>query len=250
MSTRNDFNQDKDSTVIRRTLVERGLRPVNDISTASTTAAITTIVRQHEDEQKELQELNAKFAVYLDRVQYLENLNQRLQAELTNLRQAWGGDAIEIQSNFDPQLNNLRRGIDDSLRDQALQELRIKRSEYDIWQLQQQIAALNYEQDQELDGSTVELEHLKNQLDEKFANLDKQRHLAESLLKELNDLKNELDTQQLERIMLENEVQTLREHAAFQDAIYQSQRNEIVTLSTTESIRYSVLFCKSFFAMI
>ena len=255
MSTRNDFNQDKDSTVIRRTLVERGLRPVNDISTASTTAAITTIVRQHEDEQKELQELNAKFAVYLDRVQYLENLNQRLQAELTNLRQAWGGDAIEIQSNFDPQLNNLRRGIDDSLRDQALQELRIKRSEYDIWQLQQQIAALNYEQDQqyfrlleqELDGSTVELEHLKNQLDEKFANLDKQRHLAESLLKELNDLKNELDTQQLERIMLENEVQTLREHAAFQDAIYQSQRNEIVTLSTTESIRYSVLFCKSFF---
>ena len=100
MSTRNDFNQDKDSTVIRRTLVERGLRPVNDISTASTTAAITTIVRQHEDEQKELQELNAKFAVYLDRVQYLENLNQRLQAELTNLRQAWGGDAIEIQSNF------------------------------------------------------------------------------------------------------------------------------------------------------
>ena len=155
-------------------------------------------------------------------------------------------------------MNNLRRGIDDSLRDQALQELRIKRSEYDIWQLQQQIAALNYEQDQqyfrlleqELDGSTVELEHLKNQLDEKFANLDKQRHLAESLLKELNDLKNELDTQQLERIMLENEVQTLREHAAFQDAIYQSQRNEIVTLSTTESIRYSVLFCKSFFAMI
>lgn len=240
MSTRTELDQNKDSTFIRRTLVEHGLRPVNDVSSASTAAAITTIVRQHQDEQKELQELNAKFAVYLDRVQYLESLNQRLQNELSNLKQAWGGDVSEVQSMFEPQLNKLRQGMDDSLRDQALHELRIKRSEYDIWQLQQQIAALDYEQDkqrfqllqQEFDGSQVELEHLRNQLDEKFSNLNKQRQLAENLLKQLNDLKNELDTQQLERIMLENEVQTLREHAAFQDAIYQSQRNDILSLST------------------
>lgn len=245
MSTRTELDQNKDSTFIRRTLVEHGLRPVNDVSSASTAAAITTIVRQHQDEQKELQELNAKFAVYLDRVQYLESLNQRLQNELSNLKQAWGGDVSEVQSIFEPQLNKLRQGMDDSLRDQALHELRIKRSEYDIWQLQQQIAALDYEQDkqrfqllqQEFDGSQVELEHLRNQLDEKFSNLNKQRQLAENLLKQLNDLKNELDTQQLERIMLENEVQTLREHAAFQDAIYQSQRNDILSLSKSMIIQ-------------
>ena len=90
-SERKEINPNSDDvTVIRRTLIERGLRPVNDGDTgtgqSSNTAAITTITKQHEDEQRELQELNAKFAVYLDRVHYLEDHNQRLVADLDNLK--------------------------------------------------------------------------------------------------------------------------------------------------------------------
>ena len=229
------------STVTRRTLVEHGLRPMNDgESTSSNLAAITTIVKQHEDEQRELQELNAKFAVYLDRVHYLEDTNQRLLADLNHLKDSWGGDAAEIHSIYGPQLRALRQAMDDALRDRALQELQFKRQEYDLWQIQQQIAAIDGDQDsmklnllkQALDGSQVELEHLRNQLDQRFTDLNKQRSLMENFLKELNDLKNELDTQQLERILLENELQTIREHAAFQDAIYQAERQDILSLST------------------
>lgn len=227
------------SNITRRTLVEHGLRPVND-GESSNLAAITTIVRQHEDEQRELQELNAKFAVYLDRVQYLEETNQRLSADLNHLKQSWGGDGTEIHSIYAPQLQALRKAMDDALRDRALQELQYKRQEYDLWQIQQQIAGLDGDQDfirfnqlkQAVDGSQVELDLLRNQLDQRFTDLNKYRSLMENFLKELNDLKNELDTQQLERILLENELQTLREHAAFQDAIYQAQRQEILSLAT------------------
>jgi chromosome segregation ATPase len=232
-----------DSTVIRRTLIERGLRPAKDgnvgSSQSSTLTAITTINKQHKDEQRELQELNAKFAVYLDRVQYLEDYNQRLAADLDHLKQTWGGDGAELESIYGPQLKTLRNEIDNALRDQALQELQLKRHEYDLWQIQQQIAILDVDNDvnrfhvlqQELDGSNMELQHLKNQVDQRFLDLIKQRNLMESLLKELNDLKNELDTQQLERLILETELQTLREHAAFQDAIYQAQRKDVLSLS-------------------
>jgi len=233
-----------DATVIRRTLVERGLRPVNDgdagTGQSSNTVAITTIVKQHEDEQRELQELNAKFAVYLDRVHYLEDHNQRLVADLSTLKQSWGGEAAELQSVYGPQLQVLRNAIDDALRDQALQELQFKRHEYDLWQIQQQIATLDSDNDiirfnqlkQELDGSSVELQYLREQLDQRVSELAKQQALMANLLKDLDDLKNELDTQQLERIVLENELQTMREHGAFQDAIYQAERQDIISLAT------------------
>ena len=134
----------------------------------------------------------------------------------------------------------LRNAIDDALRDQALQELQFKRHEYDTWQIQQQIATISSDSDfirfnqlkQELDASNVEFNHLREQLDQRFSDLSKQQTLMENLLKELNDLKNELDTEQLERIVLENELQTLREHAAFQDAIYEAQRKDILSLAT------------------
>ena len=69
----------------------------------------------------------------------------------------------------------------------------------------------------------------------------------DNLLKELDGLKNELDNQQLERIMVENELQTLKEHAAFQNAIYQAQRKEILSLSkylfnNTEKKSFFILF--------
>ncbi len=52
----------------------------------------------------------------------------------------------------------------------------------------------------------------------------------EELLKELDNVKNELDNHQLERIVIENELQSLREHGAFQKAIHRAQRDELILL--------------------
>jgi len=231
-----------DSTIIRRTLVERGLRPVNDENIksghSSTLAAITTINQQHKDEQRELQELNKKFANYLDRVQYLEDYNQRLIDDLNTIKETWGGDGTALQAKYGPQLKTLRNEIDNALRDHALQELQLKRHEYDLWQIQQQIAIFDDEEDinrlnflkQELDASDMEIELLKNLLDQRLPDLSRYQILMDNLLKELNGLKNELDTHQLERIILETELQTLKEHAAFQNSIHQAQRKELLSL--------------------
>jgi chromosome segregation ATPase len=235
------------STTIRRTLVERGLRPASrngieherSSSQSSATIVMSTIARQHEDEQRELQELNAKFSIYLDRVHYLEDYNRKLSSELDSLKQAWGSDATQLQSAYAPQLLALRQAIDGAIRDQSLQELKMKRHEYDAWQIEQQIAALDVDHDaqrlnllkQQLDSSNLELEHLRTQFDQRLTELARQRAQMENLLNTLDGTKNELDNQQLERILLENELQTLREHAGFQDAIYQSQRAELLSLS-------------------
>lgn len=239
-----DSSQSNDATVIRRTLVEHGLRPTNDdnqlaSSSTSTAAAIETITKQHEVDQRDLQELNSKFSAYLDRVQYLENHNHRLQDDINNLKEHWGGDATEVILKFGPQLQKFRDDIDNALRDKNLQEFQLRRQEYELWQIQEQLAAQDPDSDvnhlnrlkQDLDASSIEMENLRSQLNQNATQLSRQQSLMDNLLKDINDLKNELDTQQLERTLIENELQTLKEHAAFQDAIYQIQRKEILSLS-------------------
>jgi hypothetical protein len=234
--------QSDDSTIIRRTLVERGIRPVQNGNLtnghSSTIAAITTRTKQHQDEQRELQELNAKFSVYLDRVQYLEDYNHRLTTNLNTLKETWGGDAAQLHAAYGPKLQGLRGEINNVIRDQALQELELKRHEYDLWQIQEQIATFNDHEDlnrlsflkQELDSSSIELEHLKKHVDQRLFDSTRQRTIMEELLKELDNVKNELDNHQLERIVIENELQSLREHGAFQKAIHRAQRDELILL--------------------
>lgn len=246
--------QPDNSTLIRRTLVEHGLRPVDDEKTAasknSTIAAITAITQQHQDEQRELQSLNTKFAAYLDRVQYLEDHNQQLTADLHQLKEAWGGDIDHIHGIYNSQLGVLRGELDKAIEDQALQELKSKRNDYDAWLTQEQIAAIDPDYDvfqlnalrQEFDGTSMELEQLKRQCDESFAELGRIQNMTDAYYNEVSGLKNELDNHQLERIITENELQTLKEHAAFLKSIFRVERQDILSLSKNRIIQSYKIF--------
>lgn len=241
MSLRDSKSQDGSTTIIRR-VVERSVRPqIDGENSLSTNKILTTIARQHQDEQREMQELNNKFSAYLDRVHYLENQNKFLNKELDFLRKNWAGETGKIQVEFDPKIRELRRSIDDSIRNQALQELQLKRHEYEIFQIEQQINSLNPDHDRErlafvknqLDQSIVELEQIRVEFDQRLKDLSRQRQSMEFSLSDLNNLKNELDSRQIERILLESEIQTLREHAAFEEATFKVQLDEFEALEST-----------------
>ena len=80
-----------DQTVIRRTIIERGIRTSeNPAGGRAGIEAVRNLTIQHEDEKREMQELNTKFGAYLDRVKFLETQNRKLQAQLDELKQKWG----------------------------------------------------------------------------------------------------------------------------------------------------------------
>ncbi|CAF0894256.1 unnamed protein product [Rotaria sordida] len=240
----NNNTESSNTTKIRRTLIERGIRTVGDDrdnknGSLANISAIRTRNKQHEDDQRELQELNVKFAIYLDHVQNLENYNGQLLAELQNLKENWSNDTNQLHTTYGPDLQSLRGEIDNSLRDQVLQELLSQRYEYDIWQTQQRINALDghtskrlHVVQQELNQSIDALEQIKNQYDRYSTDLVKQRTNVDSLYVGLDGLQNELVNHRLERIMIENEIQTLREQILFEDAMYQTQREDFLSLST------------------
>jgi len=81
-----------DQTIIRRTVIERGFRSATDNQPGGRAAveAMRNFAHQHEEEKREMQELNTKFGAYLDRVKFLETQNRKLQAQLDDLKQKWG----------------------------------------------------------------------------------------------------------------------------------------------------------------
>ena len=81
-------------TVIRRTVIERGVRSTAAAEYSSGGSAAIEAMRvfhhQHETEKHEMQELNTKFRAYLDRVKFLETQNRQLQLQLDELKSKWG----------------------------------------------------------------------------------------------------------------------------------------------------------------
>ncbi|CAF0782542.1 unnamed protein product [Adineta steineri] len=233
-----------DSTTIRRTIVEHGVRPVeNDNKTQSgqsaTDVAMKTITKQHQDEQRELQELNNKLYKYIDNVQRLEHRNADLSAVVEDLKRKWGGDAAQLHALYGPDLKTLREAIDDSQYGHISQELKLKRFEYNINQAKQLIAAFDgikvYDLNglqQELNMSIQELENITDRFNRQLELLDQQRTNLANFHNELDGLQNELMTHQLESITVESELQTLKELIAFEDALYQAQREELLSITT------------------
>ncbi|CAF2033494.1 unnamed protein product [Rotaria magnacalcarata] len=231
--------ENSNTTIIHRKLVEHGTeRIVNGTNSQNGPRSATEAqTKQYEDEKNELQELNYKFAMYLDHVRDLENHNGQLLAELESLKRKWDNNMNQLDVILGLQLGSLRDTLDDGVRDNVLQELELKRHEDYIFIIQQRIATfesdnknqLNKAQ-QELNVSSNVLEHLRRQYEQNSKNLDQRRTAVNDLSNEYDALEADLVDHKLERIMVENELQTLREHAAFQHAIHTMHSNCILAL--------------------
>jgi chromosome segregation ATPase len=233
-----------DQTVIRRTIIERGVRSSSDYPAGgrASAEAMRNFATQHEDEKREMQELNTKFGAYLDRVKFLETQNRKLQAQLDDLKQKWGFDSGKIKDQYDQGLIALPKQIDEVTRDKALAELRAKRAEYDASLIKHQtdfaneLVTLDRNRftmlKQQLEGSGSELEALRHRFEDKKQEIERNKSEVKRLLEQLENLKNEFDSESMARVMIQNELQTLEEQLAFMRAIHEEERNELASLGT------------------
>ncbi|CAF0917683.1 unnamed protein product [Didymodactylos carnosus] len=230
------------STYIKKTIIEHGIRSSGSRTGGGSVDVIRNLNHQHEDEKRELQELNHKFANYLDRVKFLEQQNHKLQVQLDELKQKWGFDSGKIKDQYDNGLIQLRKQIDDVTRDKALAELRAKRAEYDASLIKHQTdfanELVNLDRNrfqmlkQQLEGSGSELDTLRNRFEEKKTEIERSKAEVKRLLEQLENLKNEFDNESMARVMIQNELQTLEEQLAFMKAVHEEERNELATLGT------------------
>lgn len=93
-------------------------------TTANT--GVKNVIDNREHEKKDLQNLNERFASYIDKVRFLEAQNRKLANELETLKSRWGKETSAIKDMFEQELASARKLIDDLTREKS--DLEIKNS--------------------------------------------------------------------------------------------------------------------------
>jgi intermediate filament protein if len=239
---------------IKRTTIERGVRLAHgpagedgDFSVAPVKALAVAAIKQKRDQEKQvLNQLNDRFAKYIDRVKFLEGQNKKLLAELEELRQHWGEQSRQIRERYEPELLEARATIDDTTREKAVSEIRAKRSEYEVANFKRQYDdALNLiQQDKNkmanleylYQENQVELDLLRRQMHDAESDIEKYKKEVVRLNEDLQRLLSDLDQETLKRVKLENEKQTLEEQIPFLNAIHEQEMAELRSMQAGSHI--------------
>jgi chromosome segregation ATPase len=108
--------------------MDSGLGPGGYEKVSST--GVNTVKNNREREKKDMQELNERFANYIEKVRFLEAQNRKLASELEMLRDKWGQETSAVKQMYESELSEARKLIDDltrektnlEIKNQALQE--------------------------------------------------------------------------------------------------------------------------------
>jgi len=239
---------------IKRTTIERGVRLAHgpggedgDYSVAPVKALAVAAIKQKRDQEKQvLNQLNDRFAKYIDRVKFLEGQNKKLLAELEELRQHWGEQSRQIRERYEPELLEARATIDDTTREKAVSEIRAKRSEYEVANFKRQYddALSLIQQDKNKmanleylwQENQVELDLLRRQMHDAESDIEKYKKEVVRLNEDLQRLLSDLDQETLKRVKLENEKQTLEEQIPFLNAIHEQEMAELRSMQAGSHI--------------
>ncbi|CAG5134416.1 unnamed protein product, partial [Candidula unifasciata] len=97
--------------------------PIGSASVATT--GVISFKSTREKEKKDLQDLNERFANYIEKVRFLEAQNKKLASELEQLRSHWGKETSKVKLMYETELTEARKLIDDTNKEKSRLQLRV-----------------------------------------------------------------------------------------------------------------------------
>jgi intermediate filament protein if len=236
-----------------------GSSSVSGFSPEFTSNAAQAVLDSRDKEKRELAGLNDRLASYIEKVRFLEAQNRKLAADLEALRGRWGKDTAGIKAQFEGELADARRLLDDTGKAKADIEVQIAR-------LQEELAEYRKKLDEELharDSDKEKIQALVSQLSDAEAEIGLLRRRLQSLEDETNRLKKEndrltgelqkarldLDQETLNRIDYQNQVQTLLEEIEFLRRVHEQEIKELEALANKDSTADTREFFRNELAM-
>ncbi|MRA94233.1 hypothetical protein GH868_30380, partial [Bacillus thuringiensis] len=74
-----------------------------------TTTGVNNVRESRVQEKKDMQDLNERFASYIEKVRFLEAQNRRLADELEKLKSKWGKETSAVKAMYQAELDEARR---------------------------------------------------------------------------------------------------------------------------------------------
>lgn len=116
--------------------MDSGLGPGGYEKVSST--GVSTVKNSREREKKDMQELNERFANYIEKVRFLEAQNRKLASELETLRDKWGQETSAVKQMYESELAEARKLIDDLTREKTNMEIKNQSLQEQMQDMQRQ----------------------------------------------------------------------------------------------------------------
>ncbi|XP_074654132.1 60 kDa neurofilament protein-like isoform X2 [Tubulanus polymorphus] len=218
-------------------------------------ADVTAMRGEREKEKKDMQDLNERFAGYIEKIRFLEAQNRKLAQELETLKSRWGKETIEIKKRYEGELLEARNLVDDLTKEKAKWQLRANTLQDELTGIKERYEDLVRRT--EIDRETISKQHQQmadyeseiNLLRRRISFLEEEHKRDKETIKTLNAdimrLRVDLDDETLQRIDKENRLQTLEEELAFLKSIHEQELREMAALAYKDTTAENREFWKS-----
>jgi len=211
----------------------------------------TAVIAQREREKRDLQELNDRFASYIERVRFLEADNKRLQSIIDVLKVKFEKLEETLKEMYEAELEQARKTIDETTKAKAEVELKVARLEEELADYRRR-----YEDEAREHAITkANIPKLEKAISERDAQIDfltknvdaLERELARlkgeiaRLQRDLSDAKTAADAEIVARIELESMVQSKDDEINFLKNMYEEKIRQLMDLNF-DSEDYRAMF--------
>jgi len=208
---------------------------------AIATSGVANVKSSRVTEKKDMQDLNERFASYIEKVRFLEAQNRKLADELDKLKSKWGKETTAIKAMYQAELDEARRLLDEAEKDKArleisnetlterVEEIRsqLEETQDELVKSKENVEALN----QRMCDLDAELNLLRKRIEGLQNEKDKDKREITRLTEALNRARIDLDNETLNHIDAENRRQTLEEELEFLKQVHDQEMKELAALA-------------------
>jgi intermediate filament protein if len=228
--------------------------PAGSYAVMSSTG-VSNVKQTREQEKKDMQDLNERFASYIEKVRFLEAQNKRLADELEKLKSKWGKETTAIKAMFQAELDEARKLLDDADKEKARLEIRVASLEEQLEEHRQRLNEANRylaeERErvermiQQLSDYEAEVNLMRRRVECLESDRDKDKKTIITLRDQLNRTRADLDNETLLHIDAENRRQTLEEELEFLKAVHEQEMKELAALAYRDTTSENREFWKN-----
>merc|ERR1719289_158191 len=201
----------------------------------------TAVIAQREREKRDLQDLNDRFASYIERVRFLEADNKRLQSIIDTLKVKFEQLEVTLKEMYEAELTAARKTIDETTKAKAEVELRCARLEQELadfrmkWENEVKEHLITKERVPALEKGISErdaqIEFLTKTVDAQERELAKIKGDLARCQRDLRDSKTGADAEIVARIELESIVQTKDDEINFLKNMYEEKIRQLMDIN-------------------